>query len=195
MKLPVLTVVALLLAQPVAALAERADREKPVNIEADKLTVDDRNKVQTFEGRVKLTQGTLVITADKVVVTQDADGFQKGVATGGAGGLSRFRQKREGRDEYIEGEAERIDYDGKTDRAQLFRRSYVKSGRDEVRGQYIEYDGVTENYLVTNGPNATVQQGVPERVRAVIQPKNAASAPVASPTPATPGSPATSTGK
>ncbi|MGC3964863.1 MAG: lipopolysaccharide transport periplasmic protein LptA [Rhodocyclaceae bacterium] len=190
MKLPVLTVVAFLLAQPLAALAERADREKPVNIEADKLTVDDRNKVQTFEGRVKLTQGTLVITADKVVVTQDADGFQKGVATGGAGGLSRFRQKREGRDEYIEGEAERIDYDGKTDRAQLFRRAYVKSGRDEVRGQYIEYDGVTENYLVTNGPNATVQQGAPERVRAVIQPKNAASAPVANPAPTTPAAPA-----
>ncbi|MFT4172966.1 MAG: lipopolysaccharide transport periplasmic protein LptA [Rhodocyclaceae bacterium] len=166
---------------PLAAQAERADREKPVNIEADKLTVDDRNKVQTFEGRVKMTQGTLVILADKVVVTQDADGFQKGVATGGEGGLSRFRQKREGRDEYIEGEAERIDYDGKTDRAQLFRRAYVKSGRDEVRGQYIEYDGVTENYLVTNGPNATVQQSAPERVRAVIQPKNAASAPVAAP--------------
>jgi lipopolysaccharide export system protein LptA len=171
----------LALLSPLAAQAERADREKPVNIEADKLTVDDRNKIQTFEGRVKMTQGTLVILADKVVVTQDADGFQKGVATGGEGGLSRFRQKREGRDEYIEGEAERIDYDGKTDRAQLFRRAYVKSGRDEVRGQYIEYDGVTENYLVTNGPNATVQQSAPERVRAVIQPKSAASAPVATP--------------
>ncbi|MDQ8021637.1 MAG: lipopolysaccharide transport periplasmic protein LptA [Moraxellaceae bacterium] len=166
-----------LLALP--AHAERADRSKPVNIEADRLSVDDKNKVQTFEGRVKMTQGTLQILADKVVVTQDTDGFQKGVATGGEGGLARFRQKREASNEYIEGEAERIEYDGRRDKAQLFQRAHVKSGRDEVRGQYIEYDGLTENYLVTNGPDAKVVS-TGERVRAVIQPKAGTPAPAAS---------------
>ena len=171
--------VMILLCSP-AVHAEKADREKPMNIEADRMTVDDRNKVQTFEGRVKMTQGTLVILANKVVVTQDADGYQKGVATNGEGGLARFRQKREGRDEYIDGEAERIEYYNRTDKAQLFQRAYMKNGKDEVRGQYIEYDGYTENYLVTNGPNASVVQGG-DRVRAVIQPKGAsASSPAAS---------------
>ena len=66
---------------------------------------------QVFEGNVILTQGTLVIRTAKLVVTQDAEGFQKGVASGGADGLARFRQKREGKDEYIDGEAERIEYD------------------------------------------------------------------------------------
>lgn len=159
------------------AFAERADRNQPVNIESDRLSVDDKNKVQIFEGRVKLTQGTLQILADKIVVTQDADGFQKGVATGGQGGLARFRQKREGSNEYVEGEAERIEYDGRVEKSKLFQRALVRSGRDEVRGQYIEYDGLTENYLVTNGPNATVVPG--ERIRATIQPKGAASAPAA----------------
>lgn len=162
--------------------AERADRDKPINIEADRMTVDDRSKVQVFEGRVRLAQGTLVITANKVVVSQDAEGYQKGVATGGDGGLARFRQKREGRDDFIEGEGERIEYFSRTDKAQLFQRAYLKSGQDEVRGQYVEYDGYTEKYLVTNGPNASV---VPsgERVRAVIQPRGSAASPPAAPKP------------
>jgi lipopolysaccharide export system protein LptA len=169
----------LIAAVSLPARADKADREKPMNIEADRMTVDDRNKVQTFEGRVRMVQGTLVILANKVVVTQDAEGYQKGVATGGEGGLARFRQKREGLNEYIDGEAERIEYFNRTDKAQLFQRAYMKNGKDEVRGQYIEYDGYTENYLVTNGPNASVVQGGGDRVRAVIQPKGAQSAPAA----------------
>jgi len=154
-----------------AAHAERADRDKPANIEADRVTVDDKNKVQIFEGRVKLTQGTLVIRSNKVVVTQDSEGFQKGVATGGDGGLARFRQKREGRDEYIEGEAERIEYEARSDVAQLFNRAKVINGKDEVTGEYINYDGYNETYLVTNGPNATVLQEGGSRVKVTIQPK------------------------
>lgn len=154
------------------AWAERADRDKPVNLEADRAFVDDAKKTQTFEGNVVLTQGTLIIKSDKLVVTQDASGFQKGVATGGPGGLAFFRQKREGRNEYVEGEAERIEHDGQTEKSQFFNRAHVKSGGDDVRGSYIIYDSKSENYTVTNGPNGTSAPNKQERVRAVIQPKN-----------------------
>jgi len=155
-----------------AVLAERADRDKPINLDADKITVDDARKVHVFEGNVQLTQGTLIIKADKIVVTQDANGNQVGVATGGAGGLARIKQKREGRDEYIEGEADRIENDSKADKSELFGHAKIRSGLDEVRGQYISYDGKTENYVVSNGPNGTVAQGAKaERVHAVIQPR------------------------
>ena len=156
-----------------SSMAEKADRDKPVNLEADRITVDDAKKIHVFEGNVQLTQGTLVIRADKMVVTQDASGYQKGVASGGADGLARFRQKREGKDEYIEGEAERIEHDGAADTTQLFTRAWVKSGLDEVRGQYIAFDAKTETYLVSNGPNGTtVSSAKHERVRAIIQPRN-----------------------
>lgn len=156
-----------------AAHAERADREKPVNLDADKITVDDAHNLRVFEGNVHLTQGTLLIKADKIVVTQDANGYQTGVATGGPGGLAYFRQKREGRDEYIEGEAEKIVNDARTDKSELFGRAHMKSGLDEVHGQYISYDGKTENYVVTNGPSGTVNSDEKsQRVHAVIQPKN-----------------------
>lgn len=158
------------------AHAEKADRDKPVNLEADRATVDDAKRVHTFEGNVVLTQGTLVIKTDKLVVTQDESGYQKSVATGGADGLARFRQKREGKDEYVEGEAERIEHDAKSEKSEFFNKAKVRSGLDEVKGQYIQYDAKTENYFVTNGPGGSVVASAgtrKDRVRAVIQPKNA----------------------
>jgi lipopolysaccharide export system protein LptA len=154
-----------------AVRAERADRDKPVNLEANRITVDDARKVQVLEGNVQLVQGTIVIRAEKLVVSQDAGGFQKGIAYGGGGRLATFRQKREGKDEYVEGEAERIEHDGQAEKVELFNRAYIKSGRDEVQGQYISYDGKTENYLVTGGGGAA-KGGREERVRAIIQPKS-----------------------
>lgn len=165
-------------------LAEKADKDKPVQLQASKVTVDDIKRVHVFDGDVVLTQGTLVIRSAKLVVTQDAEGFQKGVATGGEGGLARFRQKREGKEEYIDGEGERIEYDSRSEKAEFFNRAYVKSGMDEVRGSYIFYDGKTEQYLVTSAPGAgpNSKEG---RVTAVIQPKSVKNAPVEPPLPAT----------
>jgi lipopolysaccharide export system protein LptA len=173
LKLPNALAVTLLVALSFPSYAEKADREKPINLEADRVSMDDINKVQVFEGNVILNEGTLQIRTARLVVTQDADGFQKGVATGGADGLARFKQKREGRDEYIEGEGERIEHNAREDKTEFFVRAWVKSGLDEVRGQYIFYNALTEKYLVTNGAgeskNAT---GVAQaRVRAIIQPK------------------------
>ena len=162
----------------VAAHAERADRTKPVNIEADKVTVDERKKVHLFEGRVILTQGTLEIRGDTLIVTQDGDGFQKGVATRKSG-LATFKQRRDGSGEYVEGEAERIEYNGRTQKTHLFVRAHVKSAQDEVRGQFIEYDGFTGQYIVTNSGSASANTGGSGRVRAVIQPKSSAPPPVA----------------
>lgn len=155
------------------ARAEKADRDKPVNIEADRVTVDDVKRIQTFEGNVQLVKGTLIIRAERIVVTQDDDGYQRGVATGTSSVLPRFRQKREGVDEYVEGEAERIEHDARAEKTELFNRAWVKSGLDEVRGQFISYDARAEKYFVTSGPNGTrAQPGSSDRVRAVIQPKN-----------------------
>ena len=155
-------------------LAEQADREKPINVEADRVSIDDIKKVQIFDGNVVMVQGTLQLRTSKLVVTQDANGFQKGVATGGDKGLAYFRQKREGKDEFIEGEAERIEHDAGSERTEFFVRAWVRSGMDEVKGQYISYDALTEKYLVTNsvGETKTASGSREARVRAIIQPKS-----------------------
>ena len=164
---------ALLLALAFPAYADKADKEKPMNLEADRMSMDDDKKVQIFDGNVVLTQGTMQIRTNKLVVTQDADGFQRGVATSGPGGLARFKQKLDGKDEYIEGEAERIEHDARSEITQFFVRAWVKNGQDEVKGHFISYNALTENYLVTNGAGDTkTATGAPQaRVRAIIQPK------------------------
>jgi lipopolysaccharide export system protein LptA len=188
---------ALMIVFALPAQAERADREKPINLEADRISMDDVKKVQIFEGNVILTQGTMQILTNRLVVTQDADGFQKGVATGGANGLARFRQKRDGTGDYIEGEAERIEHNARDEKTEFFTRAWVKSGQDEVRGHYISYDALTENYVVTNGGDTKTATGAPQaRVRAIIQPKGKNAPPAehtggesSAPKPATPATP------
>ncbi len=156
-----------LIAGPV--LAEKADREKPINLEADRVTVDDVKQISTFEGKVVLTQGTLIIRGDRMEVRQDNQGFKEGVTWGN---LAYFRQKRDGYDEYIEGWAERIEYDSRADKMQMFNRASMKKGTDEVRGNYISYDAKTEFFqVIGGGAKAAAAENSDGRVRAVIQPK------------------------
>lgn len=158
------------------AHAEKADRDKPVNLEADTANVDDAKKVSIYEGNVVLTQGTLVIRANKLVVTEDADGFQRGVAYGNP---ASFRQKREGLNEYIEGYGLRIEYDQKKDLVQLFNQARMKRNQDEASGNFISYDGKTEFFKVIGGKEIATANNPRGRVRTVIQPKkkDAATAP------------------
>ena len=151
------------------ACAEKADREKPVHLEADRVSVDDAKQLAVFEGSVVLTQGTLQIHGDRMEVRQDRDGFRHGTTWGD---LAYFRQKRDGYDEYIEGWAERIEYDGRADKVQMFNRAMMKRSDDEVRGNYISYDGQTEFYQVIGGGAKSAKAGAPDgRVHAILQPK------------------------
>jgi len=159
-----LSILATLLVAPMA-IAERADRDKPVNLEADSVDIDDGKREGVFSGNVMLTQGTLLIKADKVVVKQDSDGFQYGIAYGKP---ASFRQKREGFDEFIEGFGERIEYDSKADTVQFFKNGHVKRSGDEVRGDYISYNAATEYFQVIGTGKGS---GPSSRVTATIQPK------------------------
>jgi len=161
------------------AFAEKADRDKPVNLEADRVTIDDAKQTALFEGNVVLTQGTLQIRGDRMEVRQDKDGFRHGVTWGN---LAYFRQKREGYDEHIEGWAERIEYDGRAETMQMFNRAQLRRGQDEVRGNYISYDARTEFFQVVGGGAKAAAPGNPEgRVRAVLQPKSKEKPPAAPP--------------
>jgi lipopolysaccharide export system protein LptA len=158
----------------VPVLAEKADRDKPINLEADKVTLDDINKVSLFEGNVVMTQGTLRIAADKVTVKQDKDGFQYATALGKQ---VAFKTKRDGLEEYVEGFADRVEFDGKTDKIELFNHAMLKRNLDELHGNYISYDSKTEFFLVNNGAAPGGSAGKPQdRVRAVLQPKTKAGA-------------------
>lgn len=159
-----------------AALAERADRDKPMLLEANRISIDEVKKQQILEGDVVISKGTLMIKAARIIISEDPYGFQKGIAFGPPGGKATFRQKRDGRDDYVEGEAERIEYDSNSEVAQLFHRAHIRAGEDEVKGDYIWYDAVSEKFLASASETRDPKAATP-RVRAVIQPRNKGSAP------------------
>lgn len=148
------------------SFAERADRDKPMYLESDQMLVDDAQQISTFTGNVNLTQGTMLIRGDKIVVVQDKEGFKHGTAYGNT---ASFRQKREGLDEYVDGYGERIEYDTRAETVDFYVRARLKRELDEVRGEHITYSQKTEIFHVNSG--ASQEKGAPKRVRAILQPK------------------------
>lgn len=169
-----LVVASLLAAAP--AVAERADRNKPITVEADAMTYDDARQVNVFSGNVTLTKGTILIRADRLVLRQDADGYQYGTATGNP---ASFRQKREGVDQFIAAAGRQLDYDGRTETVRIQHKANLKRLEkervlDEVHGNLIVYDSRSEFFTVEGGGLASATPENPSgRVRVVIQPRDA----------------------
>jgi len=166
------------------AMAEKADRNKPMNIEADALRYDDLKQTSVFTGRVVLTKGTILIRGAKLDVRQDPEGYQFGLVIAEPGQLAFFRQKRDGVDEFIEGEGEVIEYDGRADTVKFSKRAQLRRYRgaalnDEMTGGVILYDNTTDVFTV-DGSVARGTPGAPAgRIRAMLTPKPDAVAPVA----------------
>jgi lipopolysaccharide export system protein LptA len=182
----------LLMAAP--ARADKTDRNQPLAFVADSAKVDELKQTNLLSGNVEITKGTIVIRADKVEVRQSREGHQSAVATGWPNKRAFFRQKREGSDEYLEGEAERMEYDSRSDTVRLVNQAVMRRFRgstlaDEVTGNTIAYDNTTEVFQVLGGSQSTATPG---RVRGVLTPRagpngagtpapDAASAPQAQP--------------
>ena len=130
--------------------AEKADREKPTTIDADRLSHDDQKQITTFTGNVVLTKGTLIMRGDRMELWQDSAGNTFGTMIGNP---ARFRQKRDGVNEFMEGESRRLDYNGKDEivtlsQNALLRRLEGDLLKDQVAGDVLTYNNITEQYQV-----------------------------------------------
>jgi len=180
---PLILAVAVLLAAggPATVRAEKSDRFKPLNVEADLPgKIDLLNQFVVFNGNVVVTKGTMVIRAARIEVRELPDGYHSAVAFGSPGQHATFRQRRDTPDEFIAGDAERLEYDGKSDVIRFVNNASVKRLRgsetsDEISGNLVTYDSGTEVFNVSGGatPTATNPGG---RVRAVLTPKEGSAA-------------------
>jgi lipopolysaccharide export system protein LptA len=169
------------------ALAERADRNKPMSIEADQPgSVDLQRQVVIFNGNVVISQGTMLLKAERVELRERPDGYREAKAIGSAERPASFRQKRDGVDEVVEGAAERIEFDARTDTLRFVGNAAVRRLRagvvaDEITGSLITWDNTNELFNVTGG--AATPANPTGRVRAVFAPRDeaAASAPQGAP--------------
>ena len=138
-----------------------ADRDQPTQVEADHLLIDDESATSIYSGGVKLQRGSLRVDADKVTIKSPADSSQTMLILGQP---AHFRQRPEGENQDVRGEADRIDYD--VDSQQLILRGKARLWRsgDQFNSEKIEY----------NGKSKQVRAGDPDsksRVHITIQPK------------------------
>lgn len=177
-----------LLASGAPAFAERADRFKPMQLEADRMQHDEARQITVLTGQVQAVKGTLIMRAARMEVQQDAQGQQVARLWAEPGQRVFFRQKREGLDEYVEGEAVQADYDSRQDRLLLTGNAemrILREGRlaDQMQGQRIVYNNTTEVLHVDGQPQDGKSSAGRQRVRAVLAPKPSTVAP-ANPVPA-----------
>lgn len=159
------------------AQAERADRLQKMEVESNQPgKIDLLNQLVVFSGDVVVQKGSMSIRAARIEVRETPEGYQIATATGTPEQPARFRQKREGVNEFIEGEAGRIDYDSKADVVKFTNKAQVRRLRgeavaDEVSGALITYDNRAEVFTVAGGAAAATPSNPTGRVRAVLTPR------------------------
>lgn len=166
------------------AAAEKTDRSKPMTLESDKpCVVNLLKQTSSCSGNVVITQGTLLLKADRVELRETPDGYQLASAVGTEQRPAEYRQKRDNVDEYVEGSAQRIDYDSRANTLRFEGRATARRLRgtiaaDEIHGSVILWDNTAEMFNVQGG--AATESNPGGRVRAVLAPREpGASAPPA----------------
>jgi lipopolysaccharide export system protein LptA len=174
---------AALLLAAAPAVADKADRNQPMVVEADRDGVLDlQRQVLVYTGNVVISQGSMVLRAERVEMRTLPDGFRTASAIGAAGKPASWRQKREGVDETVEGSADRIEFDGRSDTLRFLGNGAVRRLRggtvaDEITGERILWDNAAEVFRVEGGSVSATNPG--GRVRAVLSPR--AEAPASAP--------------
>lgn len=160
--------------------AEKADRSKSMTLESDQpCTVNLQKQTSVCSGNVVISQGTLLIRADRLELRETPEGYQLAQASGTAAKPATYRQKRDGVDETVEGLAQRIDYDSRAgtlrfDGAAQVRRLQGAAVADEISGGLIVWDSVAETFNVRGGAVSAANPS--GRVRAIIAPRASADA-------------------
>jgi len=140
--------------------AEKADQDKPIILEAEKVSVNDVQQIYDLNGQVLLIKGSIVITGEDGHIQVDPEGYEFVDIKGTPEAVASFRQRREGlADEFMQGQASQVVYNAKTELLTLtgdasLKRLLNMQMLDQLRGWKIEYDDVKQYYRVTPPTNA-----------------------------------------
>ncbi len=119
------------------AWALSADREQPINIEADRLDVDDAKGLGVYRGNVVLTQGSARLNADVIRVYSNAQRELNRVEA--IGKPAKFRQLMDETREEVTGQALEIIYRVAEEYVVFKGSAYFWKCGDEFAGNRIEY--------------------------------------------------------
>lgn len=148
---------------PLAARGLDADRDQPINIEADKASLNDRTGFSVYEGNVKLQQGTLIFTGNRMTVQLTDKQLDTIVLSGNP---ATAVQRPQGKDTDQHAEAGRIEYYANDERIILLDKARVwETGDEEFRSERIVVNLKTDTVDAGGG-------GDSGRVHITLQPKD-----------------------
>jgi lipopolysaccharide export system protein LptA len=153
----------LLILMPVSAYSLSTDKDQPMDIEADRVDIDDSTGLNTFRGNVVVTQGTIRLNADVVTVYKKKNDVSRVVAKGHP---AVYRQRPEKKQEDVVAEANQIEYLAIQGKILLINKAKITQGKDTFTGNRIEYDIKKDLVLARKSPEGG------SRVRITIQPKS-----------------------
>ena len=126
-----------LLAASLPAMALTGDTNQPIHIESDQQSLDMQGNVVTFTGNVVVTQGSIKINADKVVVTRPADQKGKEVIDGYGNPATFYQMQDNGKP--VKGRASKMHYELANDFVVLTGNAYLEQLDSNIKGDKITY--------------------------------------------------------
>ena len=141
------------------------DKEQPIHISANSAKLDRKQRTATYTGDVKLTQGSLEITAKEIVIHTDEN--EKVDRIDATGTPARYQQKPDENQENISARANRIRYTAGNEHLLLLEDAFLEqqSGAS-ISGNRIDYD-IRQEVMKAAGKNGSQQ----ERIEIVIPPQ------------------------
>jgi lipopolysaccharide export system protein LptA len=142
--------------------ALESDKDQPMHLEADSLSVDEASGVVLYEGSVEITQGSLQIWADRLWIHRHQGKTEKIISEGSP---VRFRQLPDKGGEEVRGQARRVEIHAQRDELLLIDDALFEQGSNHFSSDRIIYN--REKAMVRAGGSAQGKQ----RVQVVIEPK------------------------
>ena len=146
---------------PASSHALSTDKDQPIQLEADSVEIDEAKGISIYQGNVHITQGSLVIWADKMWIHRNPKGIEKIITEGNP---TRFRQLMDNSPEEVRGSAKKAELYLETDELRLSQDARIEQGKDSFVSDRIIF--LRSKSQVKAGSSA---QGK-ERVKVVIEP-------------------------
>ncbi|MDO8343680.1 MAG: lipopolysaccharide transport periplasmic protein LptA [Cellvibrio sp.] len=163
-----LVMTALFVTHSAVTLALPSDKNETIRGSAENLTVDQKNGVATYTGAVKIQQGSLMITAESIVIHTNPDSsVEKMIATGSP---ARFQQQPDKEQGVVTAAAKQITYTPNNEHLLLVEDASVEQNGAVMSGPHIDYDLVKE-VMKAAGNNGASGDG--QRIEIIIPPKAA----------------------
>ncbi|QEM81314.1 MULTISPECIES: lipopolysaccharide transport periplasmic protein LptA [Halomonas] len=149
-----------------AALALESDRTAPIQVEADQLDLDDKAGTAVYTGNVRIQQGSMLLTGDRVEIRRNNKG-ELSLATA-TGQRAYLEQKPSPEEPVVKGWGHRVIYHVPERRIELINQAELHKGGDTFDGAYVEY--FLDRKVVQARSSAEGVQGN-QRIRMTLEPE------------------------